>query len=48
MDALEIADRHQEEFGDASRDHLDHFVRITNEKRSEYATGRTAGREGSL
>lgn len=36
MDALEIADRHQEEFGDTSRDHLDHFVTITNDRRSAY------------
>lgn len=36
IDALEIADEHQAEYGDAA-DHLDHFVAITSDKCSETA-----------
>lgn len=35
IDALEIADRHQAEYGASDAGHLDHFVAITNDSRDE-------------
>lgn len=39
MDALEIADSHQAEYGDSAAGHRDHFVAITSDRRSEGADG---------
>lgn len=36
MDALEIADSHQAEYGDSTAGHRDHFVAITSDQHSEY------------
>lgn len=38
-DALEIADQHQEEYGRTEPGHREHFVSITNDRRSEFVDG---------